>query len=199
MDQPACVDAGDRGVAVDQGGQDDQAVVLALDVDACAGAFAASGDLSLAGIAAAALAGAVAGDQVGYVLGKRGGALIERMTQGHPRRAALIDRARAALQKRGPQAVFLSRWLVSPLGPYVNFAGGAAHLPRASFTFWSAAGECIWVGTYIGLGYGFSGQINAVAEITADVSGIVAMGCATLILAWALRARLRMLDQQRRD
>jgi membrane-associated protein len=64
--------------------------------------------------AGAALAGAVAGDQVGYFGGRWGGAgLIERLGS----RAAPLAKATSFLASRGGVAVFLSRWLVSALGP----------------------------------------------------------------------------------
>ncbi len=68
------------------------------------------------------------------------------------RRAALMGKATGYLRDRGALAVFLSRWLFSPLGPYVNFAGGAARLDWGRFTWAGIAGETVWVALYVGLG-----------------------------------------------
>lgn len=156
-----------------------------------AGAFAASGDLPLAAIIAAAFAGALAGDQLGFFIGQRGQRWLDRLIATHPKRAAILARAAALLRRRGGVGVFLSRWLFSPLGPYVNFAAGAAGLGWPRFTAWGAAGEAVWVSVYVGLGYAFSENLAAVAEFASDISGLLAglavMGLTGLWLRRALR------------
>ncbi len=173
---------------------------LALPIPAsilmlAAGGFVAAGDLPLAGSVGAALAGAVGGDQVGYLAGRRGGAgLLARLGA----RAAPISRARDLLARRGGGAVFLSRWLVSALGPYVNLAAGAAGLPWARFTLWGALGEAVWVGLYIGLGRAFTGNLAAASDLAVRVLGL--LGAAVLALglgAW-LVATLRAEGQRDR-
>ncbi|MDQ2089098.1 DedA family protein [Marimonas arenosa] len=154
-----------------------------------AGAFAASGDLGLATTATAALIGALIGDQLGYLVGRRGQARLDRLITAYPRRAAVLTRARGLLQRRGGIGVFLSRWLFSPLGPYVNFAAGAAGVTWARFTFWGAAGEIVWVSLYVGLGYAFADNLAAAAEFSSDISGLLA-GLALMVLTgmWLVRA-----------
>ena len=138
------------------------------------GAFAASGDLPLAAVALGAWSGAVLGDQIGYLIGRRSGpALLRRLARG-PRRARTLQQARTALAARGGLAVFLSRWLFSPLGPYVNFLSGAGGLTWGRFTQGSVSGEAVWVLIYVTLGWMFSAQIEAVAEIAGNALGLLA-------------------------
>ena len=146
------------------------------------GAFAASGDLSLAATGTAAYAGAVAGDQTGFAIGRRGRELVHRLEQGSEQRRALMNKARDFAARRGAIGVFLSRWLLSPLGPYVNFIGGATGLAWSSFTFWAAAGEIVWVTLYTGLGYVFSTQIEMVADIAGNISGFLAAAVVAVFL-----------------
>jgi membrane protein DedA with SNARE-associated domain len=155
-----------------------------------AGGFAAAGDLVLWQAGAAALAGAVLGDQAGYQLGRLGAGLAEGRTPS-PKRAALMGKASAYLRERGAWAVFLSRWLVSPLGPYVNFAGGAAHVPWARFTRAGVAGEVVWVTLYVGLGAAFADDILALADLLGSASGLLAALAVAGALAFWLRAALR--------
>lgn len=163
-----------------------------------AGGFVAAGDLSLTASVAAALAGAVAGDQAGYFGGRWGGAgLIKRLGSG----AAPLAKATTLLASRGGVAVFLSRWLVSAMGPYVNFAAGAGRQPWASFTLWGIAGEATWVGLYVSLGYGFAGNLEAAASMAMELLGFLGAGAVALGLAvWlamaikADRARARQLE-----
>jgi membrane protein DedA with SNARE-associated domain len=155
-----------------------------------AGGFAAAGDLVLWQVAAAALLGAVLGDQAGYQLGRMGGRLMAARAPS-PKRAALMARATAYLRDHGTWAVFLSRWLVSPLGPYVNFAGGAARLDRGRFTSAGVAGEAVWVALYVGLGAAFADDILALADLLGSASGLLAaLAVAGALVLW-LRAALR--------
>jgi membrane protein DedA with SNARE-associated domain len=154
------------------------------------GAFAASGDLVLGTLWAAAFLGAVLGDQTGFRLARRGRAGLERAMQG-PRRAALMARADDLIDRRGGAAVFLTRWLFSPLGPYVNFAAGAAGMAALRFTVAGVAGEAVWVSVYIGLGYGFSGQIAAIADVLANSVAMLAGAAVTIALGLGLRRALR--------
>lgn len=176
---------------------------LALPIPAsilmiAAGGFVASGDLSLSASAGAAFAGAVIGDQVGYLGGRWGGArLIDRLGS----RAAPLAKAASLLATRGGIAVFLSRWLASALGPYVNLAAGAAGLPWLRFTVWGALGEVVWVAVYIGVGFAFSGNLAAASGMAFDLLGIIAAGAVAIGLgAWliaVLRAEQRPSPRRR--
>ncbi len=150
------------------------------------GAFAAGGDLALGQVALAAYAGALIGDQLGFAIGRWGQRHVEALLTRHPRRAALIERARGFSRRWGGPGVYFSRWLVSPLGPYVNFLTGAARMSWARFSLWDAAGEATWVALYVGLGYLFAGQIEAVADLASNLSGALAAGLVTILMGRVL-------------
>ncbi len=153
-----------------------------------AGGFVAAGDLSMFSCAGAALLGAVVGDQVGYFGGRWGGeGAIAKLGS----RAALLAKATELLAKKGGVAVFFSRWLVSALGPYVNLAAGAASQSWVQFTLWGVAGEAVWVGLYVGLGYAFTGNIEAASSMAVNMLGFLAAGTVALGLAAWLIATLR--------
>ena len=161
---------------------------LALPIPAsvlmlAAGGFAAVGDLSLPVIAAGAFAGAVAGDQAGYFAGRCGGAGQLNTIGAH---AGPLKRAAELLSQRGGVAVFLSRWLVSALGPYVNLAAGASKMQWTKFSVFGVAGEAVWVGVYVGVGYAFAGNLAAASAMAVDVLGTLAAGGVALGLGWWL-------------
>ena len=135
------------------------------------GAFVATGDLSLWTVVLAAYAGAVLGDQTGYVL------------------------ARALVERRGAVGVFFSTWLLAPLGPWVNFVAGATGFSWARFALWDILGEVIWVTTYVGLGYAFSSSIGTVADVMGNIVGLLV--AVTVAIAMGLWIRT-ILRQQRR-
>lgn len=154
------------------------------------GAFAAVGDLGLAQVTAAALAGAVLGDQAGYQVGRMGGPLLDRLT-ARPRSRPMIARARAMLADRGWAAVFFTTWLFSPLGPWMNFAAGAARMRWARFSSASVLGESVWVVGYVGLGWSFASQIDRIAALVGNASGALAAGLAAVVVLRVLWWRAR--------
>lgn len=136
-----------------------------------AGGFVASGDLAAGPVAAVVLGGAMAGDQVAYWTGRAGsGAVLRRAGS----RAALLNRARDYLRARGGMAVFLSRWLVSALGPYVSFAAGMSGMAWGRFMAAGLPGMLIWIGIYLGLGYGFADNLEIASGYALKGLGLVA-------------------------
>ena len=118
---------------------------------ACGG-FAAAGDLALPTVMAAAYCGAVIGDNLGYWIARGLGTRLSDWLAKRPKRAALRDKSEAYMAKWGGSSVFFSRWLVAPLGPYVNYVSGLSGFTWSRFTLWSMAGEAVGVGLYVGLG-----------------------------------------------
>ncbi|MEZ5913711.1 MAG: VTT domain-containing protein [Paracoccaceae bacterium] len=146
------------------------------------GAFVASGDLALLPVAGSALSGALLGDNLGFLLGRTGGGAVLAWLSRAPARARAIAAARARLDRRAGMTVFLTRWLFSPLGPYVNFACGAAHLAWPRFALPGAAGELVWVTLYIGLGYAFAASIVELGAVLGNLAGLLAAGAVALLL-----------------
>ena len=163
------------------------------------GAFAASGDLVLAQVLAAAWLGAVLGDQVGFQIGRMFGPSLERRLKNRPKAEAGMTRARDMVAKRGGMAVFITTWALSPLGPYVNMAAGAGGLGRMRFTLCDAAGEAIWVGFYVLMGYTFASEITQLSDILSNAAGFVTALALAGGLGMILFKRLRQAGQAEHD
>lgn len=161
-----------------------------------AGAFTASGDLSLPLVAGAALVGAVAGDQVGYGLARLGGSPLWDWLRLRPGAGPMLQRAVQDLARRDLGAVFLTRWLFSALGPYVNLAAGMTRLPWPRFTLAGVAGEAVWVALYVGLGRSFAAQIDQIGAAMANVGGGLALAAVALVLG---RLLWRAAHEDRQD
>jgi len=153
-----------------------------------AGGFAASGDLTLTGAAGAALSGAILGDQTGFGLGRAGGPALLARLGTRPSRAAALAKARHLLETRGPLAIFLTRWLFSPVGPWANFASGAGGLGWARFTAWGVLGEIVWVVLYTGVGWSFAGNLEAASDLLSSGLGVLGGLGAMVILGLWLRS-----------
>lgn len=139
-----------------------------------AGAFAAGGDFSLIAVLTGSYLGAVLGDQTGYAAGRFVRPRIERRLDGRARAARMLLTARQRLSERGGMTVFLTRWLFSPLGPYVNLMAGAGGFSWRRFSFASAAGESVWVALYAGLGWAFASHIDMIADFSGNLTGALA-------------------------
>lgn len=153
------------------------------------GAFVVSGDLHLFGVVFAAWIGAVIGDQVGYFLGNRLGATLLQRAERKRAMKPLLDKARRLIDQRGAMAVFLSRWLFSPLGPYVNLLAGAGKMRWRAFFIWGALGEMVWVTIYVSLGYFFASQITLIAQTASDFLGLISAAALAFIMGRALFQR----------
>jgi membrane protein DedA with SNARE-associated domain len=157
------------------------------------GAFAAGGDLSLFSVTLAAYLGAVLGDQTGFVASRMFAGRIDRVMTAREATARMIAAARTRLERSGGMTVFLTRWLMSPLGPYVNLAAGATGFGWLRFSLASAAGEAVWVTLYTGLGWSFASYIDMIA----DLSGNITAGLAAAMVAVLLGRHLLTITRQR--
>jgi membrane-associated protein len=151
-----------------------------------AGGFAAAGDLVLWQAFGSAALGGIAGDQLGYWTGRGFGAAFLSRLRKDPARDKLLARADALMDRRGVMAVFLSRWLVSPLGPYVNLIAGSTAYGWARFTTAGIAGETVWAGLYVGTGYGFAGNVEAASDALGSALGMIGGAGAVVALGYWL-------------
>ncbi|WP_295048203.1 VTT domain-containing protein [uncultured Paracoccus sp.] len=115
-----------------------------------AGALSGTGHLWLPELAAGAVIGATAGDLTAFAMARR---LEPWLNRPGSRRAVLFGKARDLIARRGVLAVFLSRWLVTPLGPATNYVAGATGMARGRFAAASLAGECLWAASHLTLGH----------------------------------------------
>lgn len=108
------------------------------------GVAAGQGHIPLAAVLAAGVVGAVAGDAVGYVVGRRWGRRILDSTLGRFVKAEHLDRAERALGRRGGWAVFGGRFTVA-LRVLIPGLAGMARMPYRRFAVANVAGAGLWV------------------------------------------------------
>lgn len=150
------------------------------------GSFVAQGEMQFWQVLVVCSAGAVTGDQVGYWLGRWGGRrLVGRVTKRFGG-ANMIERAEAFTKRRGGLAIFLSRWLVTPLGPWLNLTSGITAYPWHRFLFWDVTGEVLWVVIYVTLGKMFSDRVGALAQLLGNLTWVIVGVIAAAILGWKL-------------
>lgn len=158
-----------------------------------AGALLGEGDMSYWQVFAWGLAGAVTGDHIGYATGRFAGTAIRRHLDRWPKARESVGKAEAFTRKWGDGSIFLSRWLFSPLGPYINLTSGLSLHPLHRFSYADIAGEIIWIGGYLYLGMLFAQSIGQIADIIANAAWMIAAGAVTVLLGWQLRVRIRRI------
>jgi membrane protein DedA with SNARE-associated domain len=169
-----------------------ESVVLA------SGFFAHQGILELDALIAAVALGAVAGDNIGYLLGARLGRewLLKRGSRFGLRKKRLAQ-VEAFFQRQGPRAVFIGRF-IGFARALVPFVAGASRMPYRRFVVADALGAGLWTVTFVALGYGL-GASWQVAEKWISRSGLV-LGAVLLLgaaLFWVRRRRRRAETPQR--
>jgi membrane protein DedA with SNARE-associated domain len=159
------------------------------------GAFIASGELPLTESYLTALAGAVLGDQIGYQIGLHAGNAVEGRLGRKPKRAAQIARAKNFIDRFGGVGVFLTRWLLAPIGPITNIICGASDMRWLRFTIWDFLGEVLWVAIYIGAGYAFRGNLEEIAALLGEASWLLIAA----LVALGMGARVLVVLRQHRS
>ena len=160
-----------------------------------AAVLASQGHLSLPVLIAVAAGAAIVGDNLGYVIGRRGGRwLLTRPGRWQRGRARLLERGEAFFERHGAKAVFLGRWL-----PWLRvtaaWLAGANRMRWGRFFVWNALGAFAWA-TSIGVAAYFlgkaAGAVLGAAGLTA-LALVVVAGVA-LVLARRLRRRGAVAD-----
>jgi membrane protein DedA with SNARE-associated domain len=163
-----------------------------------AGSMVSQGALNLWLAIAVVSAGSVLGDQCGYAIGRWGGpALVDRISRLFGKRARLQPMEKKIRAWGGP-GIFVTRWLISPLGPWINLASGTAAYPWHRFLFWDALGEITGAALYIWLGKYFSDRVISLEGVLGDLTWAVAALLAALVLGYQLFTYLRRTTNSNR-
>jgi membrane protein DedA with SNARE-associated domain len=142
-----------------------------------AAAPASQGRLSLPLVIAVAAGAAILGDNIGYLIGRRGlRRLIDRPGHWAAGRRRLVERGEVFFARRGPSAVFFGRWLPG-LRVVASWLAGANGMPWPRFLLWNALGGIAWASTvgtlaYL-LGRSASGSLGAIGFIGVGVAVVV--------------------------
>jgi membrane protein DedA with SNARE-associated domain len=155
--------------------------------------LAGTGGLSLPLVVLIALAAAILGDCLGYVLGRRGGrALLLRPGPFVARRHRMLHGAEGFFARYGEAAVFLSRWV--PCARYLTpLTAGAAKMRWHRFMVFNVIGAVVWVGSlsFVAAYFGPAG-----AATWSGIGLIVAIGGAGLAWVRAAIARRHGVDPE---
>lgn len=141
-----------------------------------AGAFAVEGELRLEVLIPLVAIAALAGDCVGYLVGRWIG---YPALQHHGPRVGLTAVRLATVHEyfqawAGP-GVFLTRWLLTPAAPPLNLLAGATGFAAAAFVLFAGTGEILWSAAYVGLGYFFGASWSSVLDYVQDAPPVLVL------------------------
>jgi membrane protein DedA with SNARE-associated domain len=160
-----------------------------------AAVLASQGKLHIWLVILIGVSSAIAGDNAGYLLGRRFGRSV--FTASGPlmhHRMRAIRLGDKFFERHGPKAVFVGRWIA-----LVRFAtawlAGINRMPIKLFFFWNALGGITWGVTYGLVGY-YGGQAAASVLAEAGIIGFVVLLVLPLAIYLLVKRReRRMLEQ----
>src|SRR5271168_2066997 len=165
-----------------------------------AGALAGTGRMSLFLCLFLAMVAAVSADFVWYRLGRaKGIKILQLLCKISLEPDSCVRRTQGVFSKNGARSLLFCKF-VPGLNTVAPPLAGIFHMKTRRFLLFDAMGTLLYGGTFIGLGYLFSNQIEKVAQALSSVGG----GLGTLLLAslagyiaWKFMARQRFLRQLR--
>ncbi|KJK58695.1 membrane protein [Saccharothrix sp. ST-888] len=144
--------------------------------------------LHLVQVIPAAVAGALIGAQVGYVIGRRGGrALLARSNRKSLRQGA--ERAEELLAKYGHgKAIVLARF-IPVVRTVLNPLCGVLDVPAGVFVRWQVLGGAVWAVGVVLAGYGLGSSVTGIDRYLLPIIGLVVVVSVIPVVLEILRAR----------
>jgi membrane protein DedA with SNARE-associated domain len=146
---------------------------------------AAEGRLSIHAVVLAAFVGAVLGDNVGYLIGRRlGRPVIVRYGSRFGITDARFDKVEAVARQRGALMVVVARFVVV-LRQLNGIVAGSSGMPWPRFLAANIAGAALWVGLWSTLAYRFGRSLDVLPFLLHHLSLVAAIATPLLIAALA--------------
>jgi len=123
-----------------------------------AGVFAGQGKLSLAAVFVVVSLAAIAGDNVGYHIGKRYGRRLFRKPDGLVFRQEYVQRAEAFYERYGSKTMLFAHF-VPVVRTFAPAVAGVARMNYKQFVIFDAIGDMAWAVIVTLIGYWFGTKI----------------------------------------
>jgi membrane protein DedA with SNARE-associated domain len=152
-----------------------------------ASVLASRGKLQIELVIVLAATGAIVGDNIGYVIGRKGGRwALERPGRFYRQRRQVLETGEPFFQRHGPKAVFFGRFILG-LRVWASWLAGATRMHWRSFVLWNALGGICWA-TFIGL---LSYYLGHAAGGAVETFGLYGLAAAVLAIGTAFFAHWR--------
>jgi membrane-associated protein len=131
---------------------------------------------------------AIAGDQVGYWIGRSAGPALYRREDSFFFRRSHLQRAHDFYEKYGGRAVILARF-VPVVRTFCPPVAGAAKMPYSRYLLFDALGGVLWIGTMILSGYSLAHFVPNIGQRIHYVIAVVIFLSLLPAIISILRAR----------
>jgi len=127
------------------------------------------------------IAASIAGNQLGYQIGKVGGPAVFRRSEGGLLSHKSVERTEAFFHKWGPLSLTIGQY-VPIVRTLLPVAAGIGRMNRRTFTLFNALGAILWAGILPLFGW-FVAHIPGVAELVTEYIDLVLVGVVVVSVA----------------
>ncbi len=183
-------------VFAEQGGLPIPSIPLLL----AAGALAGTGRMNIALALVCCLLAAVTADTIWYQLGrKKGIKVLQLLCRISLEPDSCVRRTEGLFEKQGARSLLYAKFLPG-LNTVATPLAGIFHMRFKKFLLFDSLGSLLWAGSFLGLGYLFSGQIEKIAEHAERLGRglfVVVIGALAIYILYKYLARRRFLRDLR--
>jgi len=174
--------------------------VPAMPLLLAAGTLAGTGNLNFFVAVFCAGLAALAADSIWFQLGRHKGIkILQLLCRISIEPDSCVRRTEGMFAKQGAKSLLVAKF-VPGLGIVTPPLAGIFHMKFRRFVLFDAMGALLWSGTFVGLGYAFSGEIERVAARLASLGGwllVLLIGSLVAYIAYKFIARQRFLHELR--
>lgn len=154
-----------------------------------AGILAAQGKLPIVATILVIIVAAIAGDNLGYHIGKRLGPRLFKKKDGIIFRQEYVQRAEKFYERFGAQSMLFAHF-VPVVRSFAPLVAGVAHMDRRKFIIYDAIGDIAWAVIVTLVGYWFGSKIpNIDHYIMLFLAGAIVITCGPML--WHLLVNKR--------
>ena len=157
---------------------------------AVAGVYAGRGEMSVPIVIALGIAGALAGEMTGFLVGRRYGRTAIDHLPFADRIGRKVDRATDSIQANAGKTIVVGRFATGVAG-IVPFAAGMADVPTKTFVLYSVPLVAAWATGVVLLGVLVGNNVDLIDRILSSV-GLAVLGAVAVVIV------ARWLWQRRR-
>ena len=165
-----------------------------------AGALAGTGRMSFFGALFCVMFAAVTADSIWYQLGRRKGIkILQFLCKISLQPDSCVRRTEGIFARQGARSLVLAKFLPG-LNTVAPPLAGIFHMRARRFLLFDALGVLLWGGTFLGIGYVFSGEIERVGEHLAALGGwflVLLIAAFAAYIGYKIVARQRFLRELR--
>jgi membrane-associated protein len=137
---------------------------------------------------------AIAGNQVGYMIGRKAGPALFSRPDSRLFKQEYVDKTYAFFDKHGPKAIVLARF-VPIVRTFITVIAGVGKMDYRTYTTYSVIGGVLWGAGVTALGYALGGVDFVRDHIEVILLGIVAVSLIPVAFE-LLRARSRSRNRR---